>query len=322
MTTFLSKWLVAALAGLFAILAHAYPERPIALVIGWAPGGSTDVLARLIGSKLADRLGQPVVVMNKPGASGTIGARAVASEKADGYTVYYGTNSTYGLAPSLYKSLPYDFNEAFSSVSFVGSLPMIMGVHPKVPATTAREIVDFAKKNPGKLTFGSASPGSTSHIAGELFMAQTGVQLVHIPYKGGGPAIAALLGGEIDILFNDVPTLEPLIAAKRVRGIGATSLARLSNVPDLPTIAESGLPGFEVTTTNAVFMPKGVPQPIVERFRGALVAVLGDPTMVQDLLRRGMIVQHSTPAELDAHVRREQEKWRALLQSRGISLGQ
>ncbi len=324
MKTSCLKFLLAALAALLALTAQAqnYPDRAITFVVGWAPGGSTDVMSRLIGAKLTERLGQTILIVNRPGATGTIGARFAAGEKPDGYTFYYGTNSTYALAPWLYKSLPYDFNEAFEPVSFVGAMPMIVGVHPNVPAKTMRELVDLAKKSARKLTFGSSSPGATSHVAAELLMQNAGFEMIHVPYKGGGPALTAILAGEIDLLFNDVTTFEPHINTGKVRALAATSGARLPNMPNLPTVAESGLPGFEVSTTNAVFVPKGTPAAAVERFRAALVAVLSEPTMGQELLRRGMLVQHSTPAELGATVRREQQMWKTLLQSRGITLGQ
>jgi tripartite-type tricarboxylate transporter receptor subunit TctC len=201
-------------------------------------------------------------------------------------------------------------------------MPMIVGVHPSVPAKNMREFVEHAKKAPKKLTFGSSSPGATSHVAAELLMQNAGFEMIHIPYKGGGPALTALLAGEIDLLFNDVTTLEPHINAGKVRALGASSAVRLPSMPNLPTIAEAGVAGFEVSTTNAIFVPKGTPAAVVERFRTALVAVLSDPAMVQDLLRRGMLVQHSTPAELNAMMRKEQQMWRALLQSRKITLDQ
>lgn len=323
MKTPIRNFLLAVLASLTSLAAQAqYPDRAITFVVAWAPGGSTDVMSRLIGARLTERLGQPILIVNRPGATGTIGARFAAGEKPDGYTFYYGTNSTYALAPYLYKSLPYDFNEVFDPVSFVGSMPMIVAVHPNVAAKNLRELVDLAKKTPKKLTFGSSSPGATSHVAAELLMQNAGFDMVHIPYKGGGPALTALLAGEIDLLFNDVTTLEPHILSNKVRALAASSSVRLPTMPNLPTVAESGVPGFEVSTTNAIFAPKGTPAAVVERFRGALVAVLNEPVMVQELLRRGMLVQASTTAELNAMVRHEQQIWKSLLQVRGITLGQ
>lgn len=315
------RCLVLLLALVISLPANAYPDRPVSMVIGWAAGGSTDVIARLIAARLSDKLGQQVIVVNKPGASGTIGAQFVANEKPDGYTLYYGTNSTYALAPWLYGSLPYDFNKAFEDVSFVGSMPMILGVNLRVPAKTLRELIDLAKAKPRSLTFGSSSAGATSHIAAELLMWQAGIELTHVPYKGGGPALAALLSGEIDMLFNDVTTLEPHMKAQRVRGLASTTQKRLPDLPDLPTVAEAGdLQGFEVATTNAVFVPRGTPPAIVEQLHQALAAVLAEPALEKELRLRGMIVQASTPQELTKHVRQEQEKWRTLLQTRGITL--
>ena len=315
------RWLLVVLMVVIGSLpAHAYPDRPISLIVGWAAGGSTDVFARLIAARLSDKLGQQVIVVNKPGANGTIGAQLVANEKPDGYTVYYGTNSTYALAPWIYSSLPYDFNKAFDGVSFVGSMPMILGVALKVPAKTLTELIELAKANPRSLTFGSSSTGSTSHIAAEFLMWLAHIELTHVPYKGGGPALAALLSGEIDILFNDIATFEPAMNAQRVRGLALTAEKRVAQLPDLPTVSEAGLSGFEVSTTNAVFVPHGTPSPIVERLRGALAAVLDEPALRNELVARGMIVQASTSGELARHVQQEQAKWRSLLEARKITL--
>ena len=314
------RCLVLLLAVTVSLPAKAYPDRPISLVVGWAAGGSTDVIARLIAVRLSDKLGQQVIVVNKPGASGTIGAQFVANEKPDGYTLYYGTNSTYALAPWLYGSLPYDFDKAFEEVSFVGSMPMILGVRLQLPAKTLPELIDQARAKPRGLTFGSSSAGSTSHIAAELLMWQAGIELTHVPYRGGGPALAALLSGEIDILFNDIATLEPMMKSQRVRGLASTTSRRLAEMPDLPTVAEAGLQGFEVATTNAVFVPRGTPAAVISRLHEALKAVLAEPALAKELALRGMIVQPSTPQDLASHVRQEQAKWRSLLQARGITL--
>lgn len=303
-----------------AFSAQAYPDRPITLIVGWAPGGSTDVISRLIAGKLGEELKESVIVLNRPGASGTIAAAFVSKERADGYTLYYGTNSTYAIAPYLYTSLNYNFNQDFDPISFIGSMPMILGVHPNVKANNVSELVELAKKNPGELNFGSSSPGSTSHLAMELLMAQTETDLLHVPYKGGGPAMLALVGGEVDMIFNDIATLSALINADKVRGLAVSSMSRLPNMPNLPTVAESGVPGFEVATTNALFAPKGTPAAVIDTLQSALAKVLDDPSIRQELLQRGMLVESSTPEELNKRVLEEQQKWRDLLSSRGIKL--
>ncbi len=316
--------LAAGLAGLGARAASAqgaFPTRPVTMVIPWAPGGSTDTLGRLLAQTMSTDLGQPVVVENRGGASGTVGHGYVARAQPDGYTFLIGTNSTYAMAPHLMRDLPYDNRAAFKGVSLVARSAQSLCVHPSVPANTLAEFLALLRSKPGEITFSSAGIGASSHLATELLMAKTNTRMLHVPYRGGGPSAQALLAGEVKCSFVDLVTALPFSQRGEMRILGVSTTERSPMAPNVPTLAESGVTGFQSSTDAAMFLPAGAPAAIVDRLGGSLRKALTDPTTRQRIVAMGIDPIGSTPAEFDVYWPREIEKWGEVIRAQNITLG-
>lgn len=294
----------------------AYPDRPLHLIVPYPPGGLTDALARQVGRALADRLGQPVIVDNVPGGGGNIGADKAAKSPADGSTLYIGNNATVGLNTLIYKNLPFDPLVDLSPVALIAESQTVLVVHPSVPVKTATELIALAKSKPGQLNFGSTGTGGTSHLAGEMFNTAAGVKITHVPYKGTGPALQDLMGGQIQMMFND--TSLPQIKAEKIRALAVTGTKRWPQLPDTPTMAELGIPGYETYNFFGIFVPKDTPAAIVAQLNRELVAIMKDPAMQSWLQERGAGAASSTPEEFAAYIRRDLAKWAKVVKDVGI----
>ena len=315
-----SRFAIAAFAVCVCAAAPAqdYPNRPLRFIVAFSAGGAADLLARTLGQKVAERWGQPVVIDNRAGAGGVIGMQIAAHAPADGYTLLMGSSSTMAIVPALYADLSYDPVKSYAPVTEAALVPIILVVHSSVPARTIEELVQYAKARPGQLTYASSGAGATPHISGELFRRMAGIELVHVPYKGGGEAVAAVLGGQVQMSFGAVSTALPHMKTGRLRGLGVTSLKRLSAAPDIPTIAESGLPGYEVVQWFGVFMPAGTPSAIVARLNRELRNVLALPEIRDRYSAQGVEPTSNTPEEFAAYVKAEVVKWNKLLREMNI----
>ncbi len=292
-------------------LVHAqnYPARPLRLIVPTAPGGGTDFTGRLVAAKLSETMGQQVVVENRGGGGGSVGADNAAKATADGYTLLLGSIATHAVNPALYKKLPYDHLKDFASVSLIGTVPNALVVHPSVPVKSMQEFITYAKANPGKINYGSSGVGSPPHLSMELLRSMTGINLVHVPYKGAGPALADLLGGQVQAMCTSLAGLINFVKSGRVRALGVTTAKRNPQLPDVPTIVESGVPGYEVTIWYAVFAPVATPKAIVDKLNAEMVKALNSSEMKERMALQGMDPAPSTPAELTAFVKVETAKW-------------
>jgi tripartite-type tricarboxylate transporter receptor subunit TctC len=297
--------------------AQGYPAKPIHFIVPYPAGGPLDTVARLLGQKVSERVGQPVVVENKPGAGGNIGADLVAKSPPDGYTILMGAVATHAINPTLYANIPYDPVKDFAPVTQVASTPNVLVVNPSVPVSSVKEFIAYAKAHPGTLNFGSGSTGSAGHLAGELFKAMAGVQMVHVPYKGAGPAMQDLIGGQIQLMFDNLASSMGQIRAGKVKALAVTTARRSSLAPALPTIAESGLPGFDISTWFGVFAPGGTPPPIVQRLNDEFVRALSDPGVRESMLRLGAEPVGNTPGEFAAYIRSEARKYAGVVKASG-----
>jgi tripartite-type tricarboxylate transporter receptor subunit TctC len=291
-----------------ALLAQDFPSRPVHILVPFPPGGGTDALARIMGPYLTKIWNQPVVIENKPGASGHIGAASVAASPADGYMLLM--SSTASLTPKNVGQ--------FAPISLVSASPYVVVVNPKVPAKSIRELVDYAKKNPGKLSFGSSGTGAASHLAGELFKSMAGVEMLHVPYKGTGQAVKDLLGGQIDVMFAPGETVMSQVKAGRLRALAVTSAKRATAIPDLPTVAEAGVPGYEAIGWFGLLAPVATPRAIVEKISRDANAVLADPDVRQKMLALGAEPSGDTPQQFGRFILADQAKWSKLMRERGI----
>ena len=297
--------------------AQAYPAKPIKFVVPYPAGGPLDAVARLLGQKIAESVRQPVIVENKPGAGGNIGADVVAKSPPDGYTILMGAVATHAINPTLYATMPYDAVKDFIPVTQVASTPNVLVVNPSVPATNVREFIAYAKANPGKLNFGSGSTGSAGHLAGELFKAMAGVEMTHVPYKGAAPAMNDLIGGQIQLMFDNLASSLGQVRAGRVRALAITTAKRTALAPELPTIAESGLPGFDINTWFGVFVPAGTPREVVDRLYAEFTRALAAPDVREKMLSLGAEPVGSRPEEFAAYIRRESEKYARVIRASG-----
>jgi len=298
--------------------AQSYPTKPVRLVVPFSTGGGTDVLGRLVAHKLTAALGQQVIVENRPGAAGRIGAEFVARAPADGYTLLMATTTVLMTAPALFPKLPYKSPDDFAPISSVASGTYILVVHPSVPANSVKQLIALAKRKPGALNFASSGPGDTNHLSAELFQAQAGIKMVHVPYKGAGPGTLSVVIGETDLTFSNILPAVPPIRAKRLRPLGISTLQRSAILPDVPTIAESGLPGFEVRTLYALLAPAGTPASIVQRLNQAVVRGMQESDTKAQLLKRGSEVIVSSPQELEKTIVSEIQKWAKIIKQAGI----
>ena len=290
-------------------VAQTFPNRPVTLIVGFAPGGGADTSARIIAQKLAENIGQPVAVENKAGAGGNIAAQQIAMAPADGYTIHLTSVGPMTVAPHMVKDLPYDPKRDIAPVSMGLVFPNVIVVHPGVPAKTLGEFVALAKKNPGTLTYGSSGIGGAGHLAGELFKERAGINIVHVPYKGGGPAMTDLLAGRIDMYVGVPNTAAPYLEAGKLRALATTSVKRASTLPDVPTIAEAGYPGFDATNWYAFVAPGKTPVDILDFWNREIVKVLTDSTIKAELVKHGFDPAPGTRRELADYMTRESEKW-------------
>ena len=317
------RCLLGAAAGVLALPAGGraqapYPTRSVEVVLSWAPGGSSDSVARLLSQALTTELGQPFVVNNRPGAGGTIGHAYVARARPDGYTLLVATNSTYAIAPHLYDSIPYDGETAFAPISLLGTNSQVLTVHPSVPASTPTEFIAFVRGRSEPVPYASSGNGATSHLSAELFMSMAGINMLHVPYRGGSEPVQAVVSGQVLVNFMDASTARPLIEAGRIKGLGVTTASRSPVLPAIPPIAEAGLPGFESSTDFALLAPAGTPQPVLDSLLAAVRKVLAAPAVHDRLTSQGITPIGGTPEEFRRYAARESAKWRDVIRSRNI----
>jgi tripartite-type tricarboxylate transporter receptor subunit TctC len=314
--------IAAAMATLFAAGtagAQDFPNRPVTLVIPFSAGGSTDLVGRLIAERMSAELGQPVVVENKGGAGGNLGAAQVAKATPDGYTILMGTVATHALNPTLYKKMPYDPVTSFAPVSLLVIVPNVLVVHPDFPAKTTEELIALLKKDPDKYSYASSGNGTPLHLSGELFKSMAGVDMQHIPYQGAGPALIDVLSGQVPIMFDNLPSSTGHIKSGKLRALGVTTAKRAPSFPDLPAIAEA-VPGYETYTWNAVFAPAGTPPEVVAKLNAAANKALEDPKVQARLADFSAVSVGSTPEELGEHVKKEIAKWAPIVKASGAQL--
>jgi tripartite-type tricarboxylate transporter receptor subunit TctC len=300
--------------------AQEYPSRPIRFIVPFAAGGGNDNVARLVGKRLSDGLGQPVVIDNRPGAGGVLGAELAAKSPPDGYTLFLGGVGSHAINPNLNDHLPYDPVKDFSPIVLLASAPLILVVHPSVPANSIREFIALARAKPGQLNYASNGNGSSSHLAAVMFDSMAGVAMVHVPYKGLSPALTDLLSGRVQLMFSSVVAILPHIKAGKLRGLAVTGSKRLSSMPELPTVAESGLAGYEASSWYGVLAPAGTPGGIVARLNAEMVKALAQPEVRNSLLAEGAEPIGGPPEKFAAHIRSEKERLGKLIRDAKIRL--
>jgi tripartite-type tricarboxylate transporter receptor subunit TctC len=300
--------------------AQNYPARPVTLVVGFTPGGPSDVLARIVAKKLGELLGQPFVVDNRPGAGGNVAGEVVAHAAPDGYILLMGNNSILATNASLYKKIDFDPAKEFAPISLIGTQANILVVNPKVTAKTMAELIALAKAEPGKLNFASSGYGAAAHLAGELFKAEAGVDIVHVPYKGAAPALQDVIAGQDQMMFATAASVIGFIKSGLVRPLAVTTLKRTAILPDIPTIDELGIKGFDATTWHGLVAPAGTPPAVIDKLHGATVAALGDPEVRQALGELGVDIVGDTPEEFSAYIKSEIPKWAAVIKASGAQL--
>jgi tripartite-type tricarboxylate transporter receptor subunit TctC len=297
----------------------AWPAKPIRMIVGFAAGGSTDVTARIIAKALSERLGQPVVVENRGGAGGNIGAEAVAKADPDGYTLLMATSSTFAANPNLYKSLPFDVQKDFAPITVTAFIPNLLVVNPSVPANNVADFITYLKANPDKLNFASAGNGTSQHLSGELFNSLAGVRMTHVAYRGGAPAVSDLLGGQVQVIFAPLVEVIQQVRADKLKALGITTAKRSPLLPDVPTILES-LPGYEVALWNGLLAPAKTPPAIIDRINRATIEALRSPEVKAKLAEQGSEPVGNTPAEFKAFIESELVKWRRLVEISGATV--
>jgi tripartite-type tricarboxylate transporter receptor subunit TctC len=309
-----------ALAQPAAAQAPAYPTKPIRLVVPFPPGGATDILARNVAQKLTETWGQSVVVDNRPGAGGNIGSELVAKAAPDGYTLEMGTVGTHAINASLYSKMPYDHVKDFAPIILVAGVPNVLVVNPSLPVNSVQELIAYAKANPGKLNFASSGPGTSIHLSGELFKVMAGVQMTHVPYKGSAPALQDLLGGQVQLMFDNLPPSLPQIKAGKLRALAVTSLTRAPALPDVPTIAESGLPGFEASSWFGILAPAGTPPAIIAKVNAEVAKWLASPEGKDKLVAIGANAGGGSPEDFARHIQAETAKWAKVVKESGAKV--
>jgi tripartite-type tricarboxylate transporter receptor subunit TctC len=311
---------VVALLCASAAQAQAWPSRPIKYIVPFAAGGTTDILGRMLGAKLSEALGQPVVVENRPGAAGALGVEMLAKSPPDGYTIGGGTISSHAINVSLYSKLPYDPIKDFTPITMLATLPNMLVVHPSIPANNVQELIAYLKANPNKLSFGSAGNGTSQHMSGELFKTMAGVQMQHIPYKGSGPMIPDLLGGVISMSFENLTTAYPPAKQGRLKALAVTSAKRSFLAPDVPTLAEAGLAGYDISSWQAMFAPAGLPKDIHERLYAETAKALKSPDVMKRLQDLGLDAGGMRPEELSALIRADIPKLAKIVKDSGAKV--
>ena len=298
----------------------AYPNRPVKLVVPFPPGGPLDIVGRAIAQKLSEAWGQAVVVDNRPGAGGNIGADIVAKSPPDGYTILMGALSTHAVNPSLYAKMPYDAVADFAPITLVAVTPNVLVVNASLPVDSAKEFIAYAKANSGKLAFGSGSNGSAGHLAGELFKVDTGAEITHVPYKGGAPATQALLAGDTQFMFDNLANAMPQVKAGKFKALAVTTAQRSKLAPELPTMAEAGLPGFDISTWFGLFAPAGTPKDVIAKWNGEVAKILTSPEMREKLIAQGAEPAPTTPGEFAAFVKNEITKYAKIVKASGAKV--
>lgn len=300
--------------------AAAYPDKPVRMIVSFAPGGPADILARAISQKLSERMGQQVVVDNRAGASGNIAAEVAARAAPDGHTLFLSTAGVLTVNPTLFK-MPVDTVKDFAPITLAATITSILVVHPSLGVKTVKELIQLAKAKPGQLSYGSAGNGAASHLAMELFKSTAGIDMLHVPYKGAAPAITDLVGGQVQVMLIGVPVAMPQVRAGKLTALGIASLKRSPFAPELPTIADSGLPGFEVSNWLGVLAPAGTPREIVNRLNREIVDILRQPDVKERLFQQGFETVVSTPEQFAAYMRTELGKWAKVIKQAGIKPG-
>ena len=318
----IARGVVALALAAFALgaAAQGYPTKPVRIINPFAPGGATDQLARLMAQKLTELWGQSVVVENRPGASGAIGLEAVAKSAPDGYTLAIATQTTHAANPALYAKLPYDPVRDFAPLTLAGSTPLALMVQPSLGVTDVAGLIAYMRANPGKLTYASGGNGTSQHLTMELLKSMTGTFIVHIPYKGAGPALADFLGGQTNVMFDNLPTAMPHVKSGKVRALAVSTAKRSALAPDLPTMAESGLAGFDLATWFAFYTPAATPKEVTAKIAADMQRVLAQPDVKQRLLAVGVDVVGSTPDELAGFQRAELAKWAKIVKDSGAKV--
>ncbi len=303
-----------------AAFAQAFPSKPIRFLVGFAPGGSTDIVARLIAQKMSESIGQQVVVENRPGAGSNIAAEALAKSPPDGHTILACTTGLFAIQPFLFKKLPYDPEKDLLPVTQTGSLPYIIVVHPSLPVQGVRDFVALAKRRPGELNYASSGVGTASHLSAEYFRTAAAIAMVHVPYKGTGQAMSDLLGGQVVLMFDQPVSSLPHVKAGKLKVLGISSGKRFPSLPEIPTVAEQGMTGFEAISWSGVCAPGRTPPEIVARLNAEVVKALKSPDVSERLLRDGIEPIGSSPEEFRAHTRREREKWGKVVRDSGAKV--
>lgn len=301
------------------VYGQAFPSRPLHMIVAFPPGGPNDIVGRIVAQKLGDALGQSVVVENRPGASGNIGTELVARAAPDGYTLLLGSAGPQAINPALYKNLPFDVLRDLVPIALVAQVPSALVVNPSLPVRNVAELIALAKQQPGKLNFGSSGAGSTLHLSGELFALSAGIKLVHVPYKGTAPATADVAGGQIEMIFAAIPSVLPLVKAGKLRMLAVTTRTRSPTVPDIPTMAEAGLPDFEVTPWFGVFGTAGTPKPVVQRLNEEVRKLVARPDVQEALAKQGAEAMSGTSEEFEAMLKAEMAKWARVVKEAGIT---
>ena len=300
--------------------AQNYPTRPITLIVPFPPGGSTTIVARIVTDRMADVIGQQFVVDNRGGAGGTLGTRQVAKSAPDGYTIALGYTGTLAIGPSLFRNVGYDVRADFAPIGRIGVAPSALVVHPSFPVHSVAELIAYAKANPGKVNYGSAGIGTVGHVAGEYFAIATGIKLTHIPYKGSSPALTDLIGGHVAIYFSSLPPAIALIKEGKVRALAVTGPQRSPLLPELPTVAEAALPGYEAVLHYGIVAPAGTPRPIIDKLNAALTAALAQADVRERIVADGAELLSTTPEEYAADIDREETKWSKVVKVSGAKV--
>ncbi|ALM82914.1 tripartite tricarboxylate transporter substrate binding protein [Bordetella sp. N] len=300
-----------------ATAAGHYPSNPIRIIVPFAAGGTSDLVTRILAQAMGTELNVPVIIDNRPGAGGNIGSELVARAAPDGYTLLMGTVATHGINASLYKSMPFDPVKDFAPVSLVASTPSVLEVNPKLPVKSVAELIAYAKAHPGALYFGSAGNGSSHHLAGELFDSMAGVKMTHVPYRGTAAAVTDTIGGQVQVIFDTLPSAMPYVKSGQLRALAVTSTNRDPALPDLPTLAEAGLPGYEVGSWYGLLAPAGTPPSIVDRISKLVAQLVRRPDIQQKLQAQGATAVGDTPAEFATHIASELKKWGPVVQASG-----
>src|SRR5215213_4086345 len=323
MMRFLRRLTLAIAAAICTLTASAvwaqatYPTKPLRIIVPWPPGGGADVITRLLSPKLSEALGQQVIVDNRGGAAGNIGAEMAAKAPPDGYTIAFAYSGTHSINPHIYSKMPFRESD-FAPIIWLSAVPQVVVVHPSLPVKNIRDLIALAKARPGQLSYGSSGSGAINHLTGELFNSMTGTRLVHVPYKGGGPAAVALLSGEIALIFGEPASLVGYIKSGRVRPIAVTSAKRSLSFPELPTVAESGVPGYEVTAWKGMLAPAATPPEIVRRLNAEFNKIISEPEMNKRMLANGYEAVGGAPEKFGEWIRAETAKWAPVVKKAGV----